>query len=76
MEKIPEIVQIWNCQFLSPESQKSEIDEKSMKANNSSFFPSYTVYVDTGKFQTTNKTVFASQGFSGLGFIWRSYYET
>ena len=40
-----------------------------MKANNSSFFASYTVYVDTGKFQTTNKTVFASQGFSGLGFM-------
>ena len=32
-------------------------------------FTSYTVYVDTGKFQTTNKTVFASQGFSGLGFM-------
>ena len=28
-----------------------------MKANNSSFFSSYTVYVDTGKFQTTNKKV-------------------
>ena len=25
------------------------------------FFASYTVYVDTGKFQTTNITVFASQ---------------
>ena len=29
MEKIAEIIQtlIWNCQFLSPESPKSEIDE-------------------------------------------------
>ena len=42
---------------------------KSNEGQQLKFLASYTVYVDIGIFQTTNKTVFASQGFSGLGFM-------
>ena len=70
MEKIPEIIQtlIWSCHFLSLELPLSEIDENQGRPTTQAF-TSNTVYVDTGKFQTTNKIVFASQGFSGLGFM-------
>ena len=65
MEKIPEIIQtlisISSCQFLSLESPQSEIDENQGRPTTQVFFISYTVYDDTGKFQTTNKKVQAGK---------------